>query len=756
MTKRSALPAAAMVAICLSACRSDPAAARKRFVESGDRFASAGKYAEAAIEYRNALEKDPRAGDVHAKLGEAFLQTGEFPKGLNEYVRAADLRPDDGALQLKAGQLLLLGGRFDDAKGRADKVLEKHPRDVDAQILVAQALAGLKDLDGAVAQIEDALKVDPDRSSTYSKLGELELSRGKRDAAETAFKRAVALQPASAAAHLALGTFYWLTGQTPAAEQSLTRAVQHDPRGALANRALASFYLATDRRGDAEQPLRTVYEVTRTSSSALALSDYYIAVGNDVAATTVLQGLLDDARSSAVANVRLASIDYRGGRHDAAYRRLDVVLAKDQANLGALLEKSTLLLGEGKADEALGSASVAAERHADSTAALFTLGRVQTARRQTDAAAAAFHEVLRLNPRATAATVALAQLHLADGRPATSIEFAQEALSNAPGNGDAQLVLVRGLLQQGELDRATAGLKPLMARFPQSAAVHTLMGTLLGQKKQLAAAKSEFERALQLQPHLVEAVAGLVAIDLTTRDYASAKARIDPLTASAPTAAVLTLAARTYAASGDLASAEGFLRKAIELDSNYLAAYGALGQLYATRGNLAAAREEFEAVVKRSPRSVAALTMTGILFQAEGDSSGARDRFERVLKIDPAAAVAANNLAWIYAEQGDNLDLAMDLAQRAQRKLPELADIGDTLGFIYYKKGLWAQAISTLKACVEKDPRNAVYQYHLGLAYAGAGDSTHAKQSLTRALAQKADFEGAREARDLLASLGAR
>ena len=80
--------------------------------------------------------------------------------------------------------------------------------------------------------------------------------------------------------------------------------------------------------------------------------------------------------------------------------------------------------------------------------------------------------------------------------------------------------------------------------------------------------------------------------------------------------------------------------------------------------------------------------MVGVLLEAKGDIEGARDRFERVLQIDPEAAVAANNLAWIYAQHGGNLDVAMHLAQTAQKRMPEVAEVGDTLGFIYYKKNL--------------------------------------------------------------------
>jgi Flp pilus assembly protein TadD len=55
-----------------------------------------------------------------------------------------------------------------------------------------------------------------------------------------------------------------------------------------------------------------------------------------------------------------------------------------------------------------------------------------------------------------------------------------------------------------------------------------------------------------------------------------------------------------------------------------------------------------------------------------------------------------------------------------------------------------------LKVSAAKEPTNALYQYHLGLAYASAGDTAQAKGLLTRALALKPDFDGAEQARSLL------
>jgi putative PEP-CTERM system TPR-repeat lipoprotein len=746
----------ATLMVLMTACARDPQAAKQRRLESADKYMAAGNYAEAIIEYRNALQQDGNDGHVHAKLAATYLQIGDFANGLRECVRAADLLPDDAQLQLKTANLLLLANRFDDAKARAEKVLAKDTRNVDAEVAIANALAGLKDVDGAIAQVEDALQVDPERSGTYTHLGALELSRGKQDAAERAFKKAVEVDPRSIAANLALGNFYWLTRQVARAEDSLKQALDLDPRNALTNRALSSFYLATNRADRAELPLKAVLEVTKTPTSAFALAEYYIALGKEAEARAILQPMLDQASSSNEAEVRLAALDYKSGQHDAAYRRLERVLGKDQGNLKGLLLKSSLLLADRKLDEALVSATTATVRDPESSSAFFTLGRVQAARRQPEAAIAAFQEVLRLNPRATDAKIALSQMNLSQGRPDVSIALAQEALVSDPNNAEAQLVFVRGLLTRGELDRADAELKRLVARFPDSSAVHTQMGMLLGRKREMTAAQTELERALELQPDNVEALGGLVALDLTKRDFKSARARVDARIAAQPTPTLLTLGARAYAAGGDLGTAEMYLRRAIELDSGNLAAYSGLGQLYLVQKKLDLARTEFETLAARAPKSVAAWTMVGIILQAQGDVKSARERFERVMEIDPEAAVAANNLAWIYAETGGNLDQALQLAQTAQKHLPGAAEVSDTLGFVYYKKNLAPLAISPLKASAEKDPSNPLYQYHLGLAYASVGDPAHARQSLTKALELKPDFDGAQEARNLLSSIASR
>ena len=70
-----------------------------------------------------------------------------------------------------------------------------------------------------------------------------------------------------------------------------------------------------------------------------------------------------------------------------------------------------------------------------------------------------------------------------------------------------------------------------------------------------------------------------------------------------------------------------------------------------------------------------------------------------------------------------------------------------------FARDLASLAVDPLQRSVEKDPSNPLYRYHLGLAYLKVGDKVKARASLEQALKLKSDFEGAPEARKVLASI---
>ena len=130
--------------VCCAACSRDPKARKAEYLKSGDSYAQQGKFPEAILQYRNAVQADPLDGDARLKLAETYSKNHDGANAAREYVRAADVLTSRVDVQLKAGALLLISGRFDDAKVRAEKALAVSAQDVDAHILLGNALAGLK------------------------------------------------------------------------------------------------------------------------------------------------------------------------------------------------------------------------------------------------------------------------------------------------------------------------------------------------------------------------------------------------------------------------------------------------------------------------------------------------------------------------------------------------------------------------------------------------------------------------------------
>jgi tetratricopeptide (TPR) repeat protein len=399
------------------------------------------------------------------------------------------------------------------------------------------------------------------------------------------------------------------------------------------------------------------------------------------------------------------------------------------------------------------TARVATKADPASADSQYVLATVLSTKRNNVEAIAALNESLRLNPRFVPAQLLLSRLKLATGDVVGAVKSAQDAKKNAPANPDAQLALARSLIAQRNITEAQPEVAALLAKYPQRAEPQALNGFILLQKKQTAEARAAFERALKLDPDYPEAYEGLLALDFRANRIADAVKRIDARLAQKPNnPTLLVVSARTYAAARQPEKSETALRRVIELDPNNMPAYLLLGQSYIAQKKMDQAVAQYDEVSKRT-QNVSASTMAALLVQLQRRDDEALKRYEAIVAANQGAPVAANNLAWMYAEKGVNLNMALQLAQQAKSQLPNSADVSDTLGWVYIKKGLPQLAIGPLEESVAKVPENAMFRYHLGLAYAQAGQKDKARAALERALQLSPQFDGANSARATLASL---
>jgi tetratricopeptide (TPR) repeat protein len=293
-----------------------------------------------------------------------------------------------------------------------------------------------------------------------------------------------------------------------------------------------------------------------------------------------------------------------------------------------------------------------------------------------------------------------------------------------------------------------------MKASPDSATIQTAAGMLAAARQDIDGARRAYSRALASDPRSYQALAGLLTAEMQGQQFGSAKQLIEQQLAQRPDDPnVLMMAAQTYNAIGDAFEMEKVLKRTVEVDPQSLQAYAMLGKMYYQQGRLDLARRELETYVNRAPESVPANTMLGTILQLQGRNDDAKTRYHKALQVDPRAAVAANNLAWIDANNNGNLDLALQLAQTAKARLPNRHEVDDTLGWIYYKKGLSSMAIEALETSVLRQPDNPSYNYHLALAHHQSGNTAAARPLLEKALKSNASFAGADEAKKLLESI---
>jgi len=723
----------AVAAVVAASC-GNPEQEKRSHLARGDQYAAAGRDEFAVVEYASAVKLDQKFGEARFKLAQTQERMGNLAAAYPEYIRAADALPDNRAAQVKATEVLLATRQFENARARVAPVLAKNPKDVDALLLQASALAGLQDPAGAVSQIEEALRINPRDSRTFLSLGAVRLQTDQLVEAEAAVRKALEVDPASIDARIALATLLMVSGRADDAEAVLKGALEKDPRHLLANRMLGALYMATQRTKEAEQPLKTAAEISKKPAARLQLADYYAGQGRAKEATDLLTALSSSQATFAEAERRLAALEYAQGDKAQAHKRIDGLLARVPANGDALTMKSDWLIREGRLEEALDAAKAAVTAAPQSAAAYFALATVQDRLGDASEAVKSFTEVTRLDPRADRAMAALSRLNLRRDRE-MALRQAEDARSTAPGSFSARNALARSLLAVGNLARAETEISELLKATPDAAGVHALVGSLQAAKGDFVAARNAYERALYLSPGLLEALGGLTYVDLQAKAPERAVARLEAEIVRQPTnVRLLMLTAQTHTAAGDPEKAEPTLRRVVALQPRFMPAYEQLASLYVQRGMLEQARAEFEGIARRDPSAVGAKTMVGMLLEAQGKRADARKWYEGMVNGANDAPVAANNLAFIYAEEGTNLDLALQLAQSAKQKLPDDPNINDTLGWVYYRKGLPSLAVGPLEESLKKWPNNPEALHHLGLTYAKLGAKTKAREALGRAL----------------------
>jgi Flp pilus assembly protein TadD len=184
------------------------------------------RFADAAAQWRKALELDPNDGKAHFNLGFSLSETGDLPGAIAEYRKSTALNPEDS---VTFGNLALALAQAGDMKGSIENYRKASALDPDNAVLRADLGTAL--FDGGqrtegIEQLQKAVVMAPESPDAHNKLGSILAKAGHNAEARAQLEKAVGLNPESAEYRFNLGYVLGRSGNNAAAISQLEKAVQ--------------------------------------------------------------------------------------------------------------------------------------------------------------------------------------------------------------------------------------------------------------------------------------------------------------------------------------------------------------------------------------------------------------------------------------------------------------------------------------------------------------------------------------------------
>jgi tetratricopeptide (TPR) repeat protein len=155
------------------------------------------------------------------------------------------------------------------------------------------------------------------------------------------------------------------------------------------------------------------------------------------------------------------------------------------------------------------------------------------------------------------------------------------------------------------------------------------------------------------------------------------------------------------------------LEKALKLETKDASLYVAMGYVHSLIGKNADALKFYNMALEVSPDDPRVHFSLGALYEKIGSKETAIKEFRQTIKLDPNFSDAYNYLGYMFAEDGVNLDEAVGLAKKALESDPDNGAYLDSLGWIYFKKGMYNEALAELEKAVKSDPGDPTIKGHL-------------------------------------------
>jgi Flp pilus assembly protein TadD/predicted AlkP superfamily phosphohydrolase/phosphomutase len=361
-----------------------------------------GRYAEAEVEFRAALEEQARHPAVTVNLALVLRMQGRTEEARELLLSALEFDGSRRAAGHHLGAMAYEAGDLDEAEKRLREVLRWEPDAADVLTTLGLVLDAKGESEAAEAAYRRAADLDPGAAIARNNLGNLARRDRRLEEAEAWYRRSIEADPYFMGAYNNLALVYQEQGKIDAAIELYEQARGRSPGNAVVLNNLASLYYAT---GDLDEA-RLLWE------QAVRFDPGYPSPFNNLAGIAISEGRYEDAEQLLAmalklnedygdARINLALVHEARERWDDARRELDLALRDPVARVNARTQLGILDLRQGRPVDAVEHLLEASELSPRNTTALNALGEAYRQLGLTEQAIDAWSRSLSLDPSQT-------------------------------------------------------------------------------------------------------------------------------------------------------------------------------------------------------------------------------------------------------------------------------------------------------------------------------------------------------------------
>ena len=365
------------------------------------------------------------------------------------------------------------------------------------------------------------------------------------------------------------------------------------------------------------------------------------------------------------------------------------------------------------------------------------------------------------------------------GHPRQAIKILKDYIKKNRENVVVDFVLVRNILKDNDFEGARSHLKnmavahkdnPLVQKIAEAAEFVSAPEALLALISFTPTAKEELEGVrLELALRAVQAREFKGALrdimlhlaihpeDSTARYYLASifagagrrKQAVEEIFKIKP-GQEMYVKGRTFAAfilrqDGNLELAERAAREALVEEPSNQKIISYLILILRGAEKFTEAEELLAESVEREPNNDRLIFSHAVVLSDLGRHDDSLKMMQRVIEINPNNSDALNFVAYSFAENEENLNQALEYANRALSIRPNDGFYLDTLGWIYYKLGRLTEAEQTLRRAMRFTDEDVVIAEHYGDILQEMGNKEKALEVYTVAVEKARDNRDADE-----------